>query len=145
LDVNTRFSVGVHILTLLVVQGGVPTSSDFIAASVNTNPALIRRLLTQLSKAGLTKSQMGSGGGALLARAPESITLRDVYEAMNEDGELVAMHQGPNPSCPVGRNIEALLVGRIHNAEAALKAQLAQTTIADLADGVEQIEARRRA
>ena len=61
---NTRFAVAVHILAFLGTQDGIPASSELIAGSVNTNASLIRRLLSQLTKAGLARSQMGTGGGA---------------------------------------------------------------------------------
>src|SRR3712207_248133 len=64
---SSRFAVAVHILTLLADAGGEPVTSEYIAASVNTNPSLIRRLLSALARAGLTTSQLGTGGGALLA------------------------------------------------------------------------------
>ena len=68
MNTSSRFAFAVHVLALLSMQEGVPLSSDIIAGSVNTNPALIRRLLSMLAAAGLTTSQLGAGGGALLAR-----------------------------------------------------------------------------
>ena len=130
---NTRFAVATHILTFLQTQGGQPATSELIASSVNTNPSLIRRLLSQLARAGLTTSQMGAGGGALLARAADKITLLDVYRAIDEEGDVFALHEEPNPRCPVGRNIHAALRSRIAEAERALHDQLARTTIADMA------------
>ena len=133
---NTRFAVAVHILTFLASQRGDPATSELIASSVGTNPSLIRRLLSQLAKAGLTTSQMGTGGGALLARPAEGITLLDVYGAVDEDREVIPVHPSPNPQCPVGRNIHAVLEARIEAAERALQAQLARTTVAELAGDV---------
>lgn len=135
-DMNTRFAVATHILTFLQTQNDVPASSELIASSVNTNPSLIRRLLQQLGKAGLTTSQMGTGGGALLGRPADSITLLDVYKATNEDGDVFAIHQDPNPKCPVGRNIQVVLRARIDAAERAMQAQLSKTTIAKMAKDV---------
>lgn len=132
---NTRLAVATHILTFIQTQAGVPASSELIASSVNTNPTLIRRLLSQLAKAELTTSQMGSGGGALLARPADKITLLDVYNAIDE-GEVFGLHDQPNPLCPVGRNINQVLKVRIAAAEQALRNQLGQTTIADMADDV---------
>jgi Rrf2 family protein len=130
---NSRFAVAVHILTLVARGEGQPVSSEYIAASVNTNPSLIRRLLTQLTRAGLTTSQMGAGGGALLARPADRITLRDVYRAVDE-GEIFALHrEQPNPVCPVGRNIQSLLETRFAAATRALERELERTTIADTA------------
>ncbi|HKP74194.1 MAG TPA: Rrf2 family transcriptional regulator [Longimicrobiaceae bacterium] len=132
---NSRFAVAVHILTLIAQAEGEPVTSEYIAGSVNTNPSLVRRILSLLTRAGLTTAQMGTGGGALLARAAERITLRDVYRAV-DDGELFALHrERPNPACPVGRNIQALLETRFDAATRALEAELDRTTIADaLAD-----------
>ena len=142
LTVNTRFAVAVHILTFLQTKGGEPATSELIASSVNTNPSLIRRLLSQLARAGLTTSQMGTGGGALLARPAGEITLLDVYRAVDE-GEVFGLHEQPNPACPGGRNIQAELQGRFDAATRALQAELARTTIADLGRGIDEREQHR--
>lgn len=98
MNTSSRFAFAVHVLALLSMQKGVPLSSDIIAGSVNTNPALIRRLLSMLSAAGLTTSQLGAGGGALLVREPDSMTLLDVYRAV-DDAQLFALHrEAPNPA-----------------------------------------------
>jgi Rrf2 family protein len=141
---NTRLAVAVHVLTLLEQSRGEPLTSEYLAGSVNTNPSLIRRLLSQLARAGLTTSQMGSGGGALLAKPADSITLLDVYRAMDEDGEMIPMHPAPNPNCPVGRNIQGVLETRFDAAERALEQELARTTIAELTGDVIRRDRRRR-
>jgi Rrf2 family protein len=140
---NTRFAVATHILTFLQTQRGEPASSELIASSVNTNPSLIRRLMSQLAKAGLTTSQLGTGGGALLARPGDTITLLDVYRAVDEEGVVFGLHPDPNPACPVGRNIQPVLKVQMLAAETAMLAQLAQTTIARMAADVAVNEAGR--
>jgi Rrf2 family protein len=140
---NTRFAVAVHILTFLQSQPNEPASSELIAGSVGTNPALIRRLLGGLAAAGLTTSQMGAGGGALLARPGKTITLADIYRAVVGDADVIPVHDGPNPRCEVGRNIKFVLEGHIDDAERALLAELEQTTIADLMSEVARRERAR--
>ena len=140
---NSRFAVAVHILTLLEQGGGEPVTSEHIAGSVNTNPSLVRRLLSVLARAGLTTSQLGYGGGALLARPADDITLLDVYRAVDE-GEVFAMHpERPNPQCPVGRNIQAALEARIDAATRAMEAELARTTVAEMSRDVAARDGRR--
>ena len=139
---NTRFAVAVHILTLLHSQGGEPATSELIASSVGTNPSLIRRLLSRLARAGLTASQMGAGGGALLARPAGSITLLDVYRAVDESADVIPVHRTANPRCPIGRNIQGALETRVSAAERALHDELARTTVADLAGDVSRRERR---
>jgi Rrf2 family protein len=141
-NTSSRFAFAVHVLALLAQQQGAPLSSEIIAGSVNTNPALIRRLLTMLANAGLTGSQLGAGGGALLAREPGSITLLDVYHAV-DDAQLFAMHrEEPNPACMVGRHIQHTLRGVIDDAQRAMEASLAARTLADVVDDVERSERR---
>ncbi|VBQ85369.1 BadM/Rrf2 family transcriptional regulator [Burkholderia pseudomallei] len=48
MNTSSRFAFAVHVLALLSLQEGVPLSSEVIAGSVNTNPALIRRLLSKV-------------------------------------------------------------------------------------------------
>jgi Rrf2 family protein len=142
---NTRFAVAAHILVILQNQAGEPITSERIATSVNTDPSLIRRLLSQLARAGLTTSQMGTGGGALLARPAEKMTLLDLYEAVNDGAEIIPIHPAPNPQCPIGRNIHGVLEPRIGAAERAFRAELAHTTIAELARDLARRGRRARA
>jgi Rrf2 family protein len=131
-NTSSRFAFAVHVLALLSLQDGVPLSSEIIAGSVNTNPALIRRLLSMLAEAGLTTSQLGAGGGALLAREPEDITLLEVYRAVDE-AQLFALHrEQPNPACMVGRQIQGVLTGIVGEAQQAMEASLAARTLADV-------------
>lgn len=143
MNTSSRFAFAVHVLALLSLQEGVPLSSDMIAGSVNTNPVLVRRLLSMLSEAGLTASQMGAGGGALLARAPRDITLLEIYRAV-DDAQLFALHrEEPNPACMVGRNIQVVLRGIIDDAQRAMETSLAARTLADATADVERAERQR--
>jgi len=131
-QISTRFSIAVHILSLIAVS---PTecTGDFIAGSVNTNPVIIRRIMGMLKKAGLVDVRPGVGGASLL-RAPEEITLLDIYRAVNviEENQLFRFHEAPNVQCPVGRNIEMVLQAELHEAQSALEHRLAQTTLSQL-------------
>ncbi|AXE92895.1 Rrf2 family transcriptional regulator [Paraburkholderia terricola] len=147
MNTSSRFAFAVHVLALLSLQQGVPLSSEMIAGSVNTNPALIRRLLGMLAEAGLTTSQLGAGGGALLARAPGNISLLEIYRAV-EDPHLFGLHrEEPNPACMVGRNIQGVLSGIIDEAQQAMEASLGARTLADATADVvraERVRERKR-
>ncbi|MEI7295948.1 MULTISPECIES: Rrf2 family transcriptional regulator [Paraburkholderia] len=140
MNTSSRFAFAVHVLALLALQEGEPLSSEMIAGSVNTNPALIRRLLTMLANAGLTTSQLGAGGGALLAREPRTITLLEIYHAV-DDAQLFAMHrEEPNPACMVGRHIQQSLRGVIDDAQRAMEASLAARTLTDVVEDMQRNE-----
>ncbi|HEX7119188.1 MAG TPA: Rrf2 family transcriptional regulator [Longimicrobiales bacterium] len=131
--ISSRFAVAVHVLTLLEASGGEPVTSERLAGSASTHPALVRRILCMLARAGLTTSRLGAGGGALLARPASQITLRDVYRAV-EEGPLFAMHhESPDDRCPVGRHIQPVLEGTTAAARRALEEVLAGRTVADVA------------
>ena len=99
---------------------------------MNTNPAFVRRILGLLSRAGLVASQPGVGGGWRLLRDPASITLLDVYRAVDE-GHLLSMHHStPNQNCMIGRNIQRSLTIYFGEAEQAFEQALAQQTVAQV-------------
>ena len=136
---STRFVVAVHTLVALAVSGDKPLRSEDIAYSVNTGAGVIRGLLSRLNSAGLTRSQLGVGGGALLAVPAEKIRLLDVYEAV-EDTELFSLHRTPPcETCPVGGNILEALQPTLAHAREAFEAELARVTIADVAADVVQL------
>jgi Rrf2 family protein len=139
MNTSSRFTVGIHILTLLAYGGDEAVTSEYIAGSVNTNAVVVRRLMSLLRAAKLVTSQCGPGGGWHLNRPPQCITLRDVYIA-TEGGTLFPMHTNPpNPRCPVGSTIQVALSARFDAARGALERQLQQTTIADLVQQVKHM------
>lgn len=140
MQISTRFTIATHILVAIGhFTPAQRATSTFLAASVNANPVVIRRTLGQLKEAGLVNVEMGVGG-ATLARPADQITLLDVYRAVESSEEhLFNFHEGPNPICPVGRNIHAVLDGELAAAQQALEDRLAQTTLADLLARTEQL------
>lgn len=131
-QISTRFSIAVHILSLIAVSSQDCTG-DFIAGSVSTNPVVIRRIMGMLKKAGLVEVRPGVGGATLL-KDPDEITLLDIYHAVEaiEDDHLFAFHEHPNPQCPVGRSIESVLRAELQEAQRAMEQRLAQVSLGRL-------------
>ena len=129
---SSRFIVAVHVLSLLAHEGRALTS-DYIAGSVNTNPVVIRRILSQLSNARLVTSMEGAGGGTTLARPAADITLADVYRAVEGEVELFATPRvDPNPLCPVGRYVQTVLKEHVERFETALEDEMDRVTVAEV-------------
>ncbi|WP_043931957.1 Rrf2 family transcriptional regulator [Bacillus sp. EB01] len=137
MSISSRFSVGIHILTLIEINKGGVSSSELLARSVNTNPAVIRKIMGMLKKAGLIKVQPGIAG-AKLAKDLSDITLLDVYKAVSvvKDNELFSMHENPNPDCIVGRNIQTSIEPLFFSAQTALENVLEKVTISDVVKDV---------
>jgi Rrf2 family protein len=136
---SSRFVVAVHALVALAVTDDKPLRSEDLAYSMSTSPAVIRGLFSRLSSAGLTTSQLGAGGGALLAKPADEVRLLDVYRAV-EDTELFTLHRTPPPrDCAVGGNIIDALQPTLTRAREAFETELARVTIADLAVDVARL------
>lgn len=136
MQISSRFTVGVHTLLCIAYFKDEKVTSNFIAASVGVNPVVVRRALGQLKAAGLVAVEAGVGGASLV-RAPEDITLLDVFDAVEAaPDDLFNFHEDPNPACPVGGSIHAVLDGKLASAQNALRADLGKTTLADLLAGV---------
>ncbi|MEK3991664.1 Rrf2 family transcriptional regulator [Robertmurraya sp. FSL R5-0851] len=133
MSISSRFTVGVHILTLIELNKDGISSSEFLAGSVNTNPSLIRKIMGMLKKAALIEVQPGIAG-AKLAKEPATITLLDVYKAVDvvKEKELFSLHDNPHPDCPVGRNIQHSITPILSAAQFALEKVLGNVTIEEV-------------
>ena len=131
---NSQFTVALHILTwmALVTPRREVVTSDQIAASVNTNPVFIRRILGVLNKAHLVNVQHGTGAGWTLARRPEEISLAEVYQALEQPPLFELHHTLPNQACPIGKGIQPALKRVYASAESLLLEQFGQITVADM-------------
>jgi Rrf2 family protein len=136
---NSRFSIAVHVLSMLSTCCDENMKSEHIAESVNTNAVVIRRMLAQLSAAGLVVSRTGACGGTQLSRRPEKISLLEVYRAVSDDEVFTLHRQKPNPDCPVGGKIEQVLSKLQMNVNKAIDSELAKYTLRDVNESVERV------
>ncbi|OUQ21243.1 hypothetical protein B5E80_16650 [Flavonifractor sp. An135] len=92
-----------------------------------------RHILSALKKAGLITVARGTGG-AELCRAPEEITLYQIYDALEPDGltALIGIHPCGKSPCPVAQNIKAVLKGPYHKIENAIREAMESVTLADM-------------
>jgi len=134
MQITSKFTVAVHILTCIDIFGGqMRVTSDFLSGSTGVNAVIVRGVLGQLRNAGIVETRQGSGG-AHLAKALDEITLYDIYKAVDcvDDEGLFHFHENPNADCPVGRNIHKAMDGRLEAAQAALENELKSTTLAQV-------------
>jgi Rrf2 family protein len=96
------------VLHLASLESGARVTAGEIARKRLIPPALIRRIVSRLSAAGILKTARGCGGGIALARSSGKVTLRDVVEAMEGQVALngCVVEPGDCPLsdlCPVQR------------------------------------------
>jgi DNA-binding IscR family transcriptional regulator len=132
---NSRLTIAIHVLAWMALaqrRGRDLLTSDEVAASVNTNPVIIRRSLGDLRRAGLVRVRHGAGAGWSLARVPEEISLLDVYDAVGQE-PLFGMHRTePNLECPVGRGIRPALDQVYGGVDRTVRRELRRTSIAEV-------------
>lgn len=132
---SQRFPVAAHALAYLAHKEAYAPAqalaSAVLAASVPTNPVVVRRVTAMLARAGLIATRPGASGGAWLLRRPETIRLDEVLKAVNGCAHLGSPPAGAK-GCPVGQHIPRQVAKALTAAEQAAAEALSRITIADL-------------
>lgn len=129
---SSRMTIAVHILLAIAeFADKEKTTSTFLAQSVNVHPVIIRNTLGKLKAAGIVHVRAGEGG-ATLANDPQKITLLDIFEAVEKEEDLFHFHEDPNPQCPVGKNMHAILDQRLISIQNAMRKEMRAITLQDL-------------
>ena len=129
---SSRMTIAVHILLAIAeFADKEKTTSTFLAQSVNVHPVIIRNTLGKLKAAGIVHVRAGEGG-ATLANDPQKITLLDIFEVVEKEEDLFHFHEHPNPQCPVGKNMHAILDQRLISIQNVMRKEMRAITLQDL-------------
>jgi Rrf2 family protein len=102
-------------------------SADQMASQIKVPRRYLHKVLQDLARAGLVRSQSGPGGGYALAQSPDQITILDVVNAV---APLERIHR-----CPLGLASHTQLCplhAELDRTYAASEAALGRVTIAQL-------------
>lgn len=133
---NTKCSIALHCLVFISeYENKVKVTSELLAQSTGCNSAAIRSILNVLQKAGIISIVRGIGG-AYLSRNPESLTVWEVYHALEPDGleHFIGFHPNPSDQCPVGKRIQAVLKKPYGEIGAAVQETMEEITLQQLLD-----------
>ena len=130
--VNQQFTFAVHILTALAFSREEVIGSQTLAASVNTNPVVVRRLLLTLRRAGLIETFTGKHGGARLRRKPQRISLMDIYDAVESRPVILVNERKALKQCRVSCNMKGIMSSVAESTEQAVRTHLRRITLAQL-------------
>lgn len=125
---SNKLSDGVHILAYVEIFKDGDLSSKAIAGSIESNPSLVRRMMSRLNKAGLLTSQPGVVAPKL-GRPASEITLLDVYRAIEDNQNLLHIDEKTNPKCIVGGNIQETLTGIYQQIQSDAEESMAKVTL----------------
>ncbi|MEM1318068.1 MAG: Rrf2 family transcriptional regulator [Pseudomonadota bacterium] len=128
---NSRLSLALHTLGHMAGHPERVQTSAEIAEHSGTNAVVVRRVLGKLREAGLLTSEKGHSGGWKLTRTPDSITLADVYTALDE--RMIDSDASDMPSaCSVEHALHRRVAEVMAEVEDSLVEKLSATTIADV-------------
>jgi DNA-binding IscR family transcriptional regulator len=132
---DSRLSSMLHALLHLAHAAG-PLPSETLAKMLRTHPVVVRRTLAGLRERGLVAAGKGHGGGWVLARPLEAVTLYDVYESLGEPALFALGNRSEETPCLVEQAVNAALDETFAEAQAVLVARLEAVTLAALSDEI---------
>lgn len=129
MKVSDAASLALHAAAYLAARAGTRVAASRIAKALSVSAAHLSKVLGRLERAGLVRGRRGPSGGFELARSPESITLKDVYEAI----------EGPIESeqCLLGEvacNGKCMLGGLVRSVDDSVRAKLKALRLSDVMD-----------
>lgn len=92
---STRLITASYILSFVAANAPQKLRTETIAKWVKTHPTRVRNLVSQMVKADILKSYRGAKGGLTLARPANEITLREVYDAVQESSLIAEKIDNP--------------------------------------------------
>ena len=109
MKVSTRGEYGVRAMVALAKKyGDGPMSIAAVARESSVPYAYLEQLIVPLRRAGLVESKRGAQGGYTLTRAPEEMTVGEVYRVM--EGPVAPMdcvsEDMADQTCPLIENCE---------------------------------------
>ncbi|MCG5238701.1 Rrf2 family transcriptional regulator [Azospirillum doebereinerae] len=128
---DTRLSGVLHVLLHMAEHQG-PVTSEVLARAMQTNAVVIRRTMAGLRKRGYVRSEKGHGGGWSLACDLNTVTLADVYEALDRPPLFAISNRSEAPQCLVEQAVNAALDRALHEAQELLLASFQGVTLAAL-------------
>lgn len=137
LRISEAASLGLHACVLLAGQPDRDVPAHELAGEFEASEAHLAKVMQRLGKAGLVASTRGPKGGFRLARPAESITLLDVYEAVEGPVEPVGCLLGR----PVCRGAGCLFGDFITEFDTRFRGYLATTTLQQLVSHEESLHA----
>lgn len=132
LHVSEAASLGLHAMAMLAKAGEERKGLSALAGPLGASEHTLSKVMQRLVHAGLATSTRGPRGGFSLSGDPETITLLQVYEAVEgpigEAGCLLGKPACDGTGCVLG--------GLVESVHTQVKGYLTTTTLAALAKGV---------
>lgn len=132
---SSNYTVSIQILLLILIAKDQKMTSEILSQSTGANPVLIRQLYKKLKDADIIEVSPGQGV-TTLSRAPEDISLWDIYAAVEkyDIDDLFKFHPKISEGCQIGRFFKEILIPHLDDARSAMAKELSAVSLAQLAD-----------
>lgn len=135
---TTRTNIAMRALMYCAVNGGRTVRKSDIATACNTSENHMAQVINTLSHHGLVRTTRGRNGGLTLKRAPEEITVGEVFRHLEAGVPFAECFDPATNTCPI--SCFCLLKGALHKALDQFYATLDAITLADLVVGNHDLE-----
>ena len=133
LRISEAVSLGLHAMVLLTRYPNQRMSNIEVSETLHASAHTLSKVFQRLSRAGLVDAVRGVKGGFRLGRAPETITLLEIFEAI--DGPLRIN------TCLLSRPIctgkKCIFGGLAQSIQHEMRSYLSATRLADVVDVIE--------
>ncbi|MFV0414452.1 MAG: Rrf2 family transcriptional regulator [Oscillospiraceae bacterium] len=127
---------------MVALSENTPVTTATIAVSIQTNPVLVRRLMSKLKKPNLIKTQTKLGATGL-ARPSEEISMLDIFKAVEEEQRVFDIHTNTNLKCAVGANIERVLTKIRNQVQQDFERELAGIPLSSIVNSISREESEQ--
>jgi DNA-binding IscR family transcriptional regulator len=128
---DSRLCVALHVLLHMHECQRTMTSEE-LATALGMNAVVLRRTLSALREARILRGDKGHGGGWALAREIDSLTLRDVYQAIGGHSLFFIGPRNDHTRCPIEAAVGRSIVEVLDDAEALVLERLGKISVASL-------------
>lgn len=118
---NTKLSMATHIICAIekFSKSGYDVNSNFLAVSVNTNPASIRRAIGPFLRADIIYTDNGYHINNF-----KQLSMYDLYKVIEPNHSFLKSHPNGNPNCPVGSKIEPVMTEVYSSFQTAIEQEM---------------------
>ncbi len=128
LRISEAASLGMHAMGLLSTRNHIPMSARVAADRLGVSEAHLSKVLQRLARVGLLRSTRGPKGGFSLTRDPATVSLLEVFEAIEGPVQPAACLFGI-PLCDGASCVLGKVIVDVNN---TLFEYLAEKTLADI-------------
>lgn len=130
---DTRMSRLLHMLIHMERHLERP-SSEQLSKILNTNPVVVRRMMSGLRKGGIVAAERGQNGGWRLLKDLDHISLLDIYRALDEPTIFNIGTAVDSTTCLVEKAVDANLQNTLDAAEMLILERFDRIKVSEIRD-----------